>query len=149
MHEQWLAVAEDLGANCIDPYVKVGCVLVRGNEQISEGYNRVVTGVEKIEARHSHRPAMYFWVEHAERIAIYQAARHGASTEGATAYVNVSPESVCTLCLRALIEGGIIRIVGNTRQLNSKNSKSHAVVNRKMLDEAGIETVTINMPLKY
>ena len=143
MHEKWLAVAEELSTNCIDPNLKIGCVLVKDNQQISEGWNRVVTGVEEIEARHSHRPAMYYWVEHAERIVIYNAARNGACTEGATAYVNVSPSSVCTLCLRALIEGGIKRIVGNTRVLNTKSVKNRSVVNQKMIDEAGIETIAI------
>ena len=124
MHEKWLTLAEELSKNCIDPKLKIGCVLVKDDEVISEGWNRVATNVEEIEARHSQRPAMYYWVEHAERIVIYNAARNGISTNGATAYVNVSPSSVCTLCLRALIEGGITRIVGNTRDLDSKSRKN-------------------------
>jgi len=140
MHKKWITLAEELSKNCIDPYVKIGCVLVKDDEQISEGWNRVATGVEEIEARHRQRPAMYYWVEHAERIAVYGAARNGVSTAGATAYVNVSPSSVCTICLRALIEAGIIRIVGNTRVLNSMSVRNHSIVNQKMLDEAGIET---------
>ena len=143
MHKKWLKLADELSNNCIDPYVKIGCVLVKDGEKISEGWNRVVTGVEEIEARHSQRPAMYYWVEHAERIAIFNAARNGISTAGTTAYVNVTPSSVCTLCLRALIEGGIIRIVGNTRELDSKSVKNHSVVNQKMIDEANIETIKI------
>ena len=145
MHEQWLAVAEELASNCIDPHVKIGCILVKDGKQISEGWNRVATDVEEIEARHSHRPAMYYWVEHAERIAIYSAARSGVSTAGATAYVNVSPDSVCTLCLRALIEAGIVRIVGTARKLDSKSAKNHSTVNEKMLTEAGIETITLKV----
>jgi len=143
MHEKWLTLAEELSKNCIDPKLKIGCVLVKDDEVISEGWNRVATNVEEIEARHSQRPAMYYWVEHAERIVIYNAARNGISTNGATAYVNVSPSSVCTLCLRALIEGGITRIVGNTRDLDSKSRKNNSVVNQKMIDEAGIETIII------
>lgn len=145
MHERWLKLAEELSENCIDPKLKIGCVLVKDDEKISEGWNRVSTGVEEIEARHSRRPAMYYWVEHAERIVIYNAARNGVCTKGSTAYVNVSPSSVCTLCLRALIEGGITRIVGNTRLLDSKSVKNNSVVNQKMIDEANIETITIEM----
>jgi len=144
MNKKWLTLAEELSENCIDPNLKVGCVLVKDDEQISEGWNRVAEGVEPIEARHSHRPAMYFWVEHAERIAVFNAARRGVCTAGSTAYVNVTPLSVCSHCLRGLIEGGIVRIVGNTRKIKSRGkTKTHAVVNQKMIDEANIETIII------
>lgn len=144
MHEQWLAVAEELATNCIDPYVKIGCVLVRDNMKISEGWNRTVRDVEDTEARHMGRPAMYWWVEHAERIAIFNAARSGISTKGATAYVNVSPHCVCSHCLRAFIECGVTCIVGTTRILYSRNAKNNGDVNQKMIEEAGIEIITIN-----
>ena len=146
MHEKWISLAEELSENCIDPAVKIGCVLVKDDEELSTGWNRVTKGVEEIEARYVQRPAMYFWVEHAERIAVFSAARNGVSLAGATAYVNVTPCSVCSHCLRGLIEAGIVRIVGNTSKLESKGkTKTHKVVNQKMLDEAGVETITVSL----
>jgi len=141
MDKKWITLAEELSNNSIDLSIKVGCVLVKDDELISEGWNRVAKGVEEIEARYS-RPAKIFWVEHAERIAVYSAARNGISTEGATAYINVSPCSVCTQCLRGLIECGITRIVGNTRKIQHKGKiKTHAGVNQTMIEEANIEII--------
>ena len=44
MHEQWIKLAEELSLNCIDPHLKVGCVLVKDGKKISEGWNRVAEG---------------------------------------------------------------------------------------------------------
>lgn len=141
MDEKWATLAEELSNNSTDPNIKVGCVLVKDDELISEGWNRIINGVEDIEDRYS-RPAKFFWIEHAERIAVYNAARNGICTEGATAYVNVSPCSVCTQCLRGLIECGITRIVGNTRKIEHTGKiKTHATVNEKMIEEAEIEII--------
>ena len=142
MDEKWITLAEELSNNAIDPSIKVGCVLVKNDELISEGWNRIADGVEEIEARCTNSPAKFFWVEHAERIAVFNAARNGVCTAGATAYVNVSPCSICSHCLRGLIEAGITRIVGNTRKIKSKGkTMTHKVVNQMMIDEAEIEII--------
>ena len=145
MHEEWIRVAEELGQKSKELGVQVGCVLVKDDEQIGQGWNRLPYGVDDIEERYTHRPAKYFWVEHAERVAVLEAARNGVSTNGATAYVNVTPSSVCTLCVRALAEAGITRIVGNTTVLKKKDKvKSHDIVNKKILEEAGIEVIVVD-----
>lgn len=48
------------------------------------------------------------WMEHAERNAIYAAARSGRSTEGATLASTYFP---CTDCARAIVQAGIRRLV--------------------------------------
>jgi len=45
---------------------------------------------------------------HAEANAIVQAAKHGVSTDGATAYITASP---CWTCFKLLASAGIKRIV--------------------------------------
>lgn len=81
---------------------KVGCVIVRDGEVASVGWNGIGTmhGVHDLEARHQ-RPEKYFWSEHAERRAIYEAARVGVPLEGASIYVTWFP---CMDCARAIVE---------------------------------------------
>lgn len=149
MHEKWIKLAEELGKSCVDPNAQIGCVLVKDDEEISRGWNHVPTGVQQTDERCTMQPAKYFWVEHAERIAVFAAARNGVCTAGATAYVNVTPSSVCTLCVRGLVEAGITRIVGNTEVLITKHkTKTHNIVNEKMIAEAGIETLILDSTTK-
>ena len=57
------------------------------------------------------RPEKYKWIEHAERNAVYNAARMGAALAGCTAYLNWEP-SPCSDCCRAFIQAGITTVVG-------------------------------------
>jgi dCMP deaminase len=50
----------------------------------------------------------YAWIEHAERNAIYWAARHGLSTEGCAMFVDLTP---CVDCARAIIQAGVVEVV--------------------------------------
>lgn len=56
------------------------------------------------------RPVKYAFVEHAERNAIYKAARDGVALDGATMY---ACWFACADCARAIIQVGITRIVGH------------------------------------
>lgn len=142
-HQQWIDIAHESGLKSKDPS-QIGCVIVsEDGELLSTGWNHIPTGVEENDARYTKLPK-YFWVEHAEQIAIYKAAKDGIKLDGATAYINYSPDSICTLCIRALIQSGIVRLVGPSRQLDSKNRKTHTTVNQHMIKEANIETITID-----
>ena len=66
---------------------------------------------ELLAERWEKRPEKYDWVEHAERNAIYAAARMGAATKGCKMYLNYNPEC-CTDCARAIIQAGIIEVIG-------------------------------------
>lgn len=57
------------------------------------------------------RPAKYEWVEHAERNAVYNAARIGASLKGCRAYLNWESRP-CIECTKAFIQAGIVEIIG-------------------------------------
>lgn len=54
------------------------------------------------------RPKKYQFFEHAERNALYMAARRGISVDGCTAYISAHP---CNECARGLIQAGIKRVV--------------------------------------
>jgi dCMP deaminase len=115
-----------------DPNTKVGCVIVgEDNVVLSIGFNGFPRGVHEtheefffengqrkpkpnptrlLENRWE-RPEKYNWIEHAERNAIYNAARHGIRLKGAKAYLNWMPIP-CVDCTRALIQSGIVEIIG-------------------------------------
>src|SRR5260370_34651295 len=88
----------------------VGCVIVGpDNEVRSTGFNGFPRGVnDEVESRHE-RPAKYKWTEHAERNAIYNAARVGIPIEGCRIYLPWFP---CMECARAIIQTGIVELIG-------------------------------------
>ncbi len=100
----------------------VGAVIVGPDmEQRSAGYNGFPRGVnDEVECRHD-RPVKYEFTEHAERNAIYNAARMGTPVKGCTLYINWLPIP-CPDCARAIIQSGITTVVGPDRAFFS-NSK--------------------------
>jgi dCMP deaminase len=88
---------------------KIGSVVVGPSHDVrATGYNGFARDVfDNVDDRHE-RPAKYLWTEHAERNAIYNAARSGAVTEGCTLYVNLHP---CAGCARAILQSGIQTVV--------------------------------------
>lgn len=89
---------------------KVGSVIVgQGNEIRSTGYNGFPRKVNAgLIDRHSRVDGeKYLWFEHAERNAIYNAARFGASLEGCRIYCSLFP---CADCVRGIIQSGIVEL---------------------------------------
>ena len=82
----------------------VGCLLVKDNRIISQGYNGHLPGCkhESI-VRNNHEQSTV----HAEQNAICDCAKRGVSCEGATAYVTHYP---CIICCRLLLASGIKQI---------------------------------------
>lgn len=107
--ERFLALAEHIAQWSKDRSTKVGCVIVdRHHNVISTGYNGFPRGADDgVNARHE-RPLKYLWTEHAERNAIYNAARVGVSLHETTMYLPWFP---CMDCARAIVQAGIQRLV--------------------------------------
>lgn len=106
----FMALARLVATKSKDRSTQVGCVIVGPNNEVrSTGYNGFPRGVDdEIVARH-HRPAKYLWTEHAERNAIYNAARHGTALEGCRIYLPWMP---CMDCGRAIVQSGITEVCG-------------------------------------
>lgn len=65
-----------------DKYTQIGAVIVgKDGEIVSTGYNSFPRGLDDGLDYRQERPEKYYWFEHAERNAIYNAARIGPLKE--------------------------------------------------------------------
>jgi len=114
----------------------VGAVIVNAeNTDIIKGYNGFPRGAnDDIDERHD-RPTKYIWTEHAERNAIYKAAREGVSTNGCKMYVNYFP---CVECSRAIIQAGIKEVIAPKPDLEHHKWGESWRIAIEMLEECGV-----------
>ena len=85
---RWLDLADHVSQWSKDQSTKVGCVIVgEANQVLSLGYNGFPRGVNDTPPERHQRPAKYKWTEHAERNALFNAARTGTNLTGAVLYV--------------------------------------------------------------
>jgi dCMP deaminase len=84
----------------------------KDNSIVSTGYNSFPRGINDDIDERQERPEKYFWFEHAERNAIYNAARIGVSTLGTTMYMTC--DISCADCARGIISAGITKVVFRT-----------------------------------
>jgi len=118
-----------------DPSTKVGCIITSKDHQIlATGFNGFPRNVDETIAERWERPLKYDLVEHAERNAIYHAARHGISLRGSTAYLNWYP---CKDCTKGLIQAGIDEIVVDAIPTDSDDDWGFKI-SKLMLDEAKV-----------
>ena len=133
------SMAKLVASKSKDRSTKVGCVIVGpSNEVRSTGYNGFCRGIDdNVEARHC-RSEKYLWAEHAERNAIYNAARNGIRLEDCTLYSTIFP---CSDCARGIIQSGIRRVV-TTRYNKSTSMPDHSFDKAlEMFTEVGVELV--------
>jgi dCMP deaminase len=101
-----------VGMRSRDSHTHVGSVIVDAdNVLVSTGYNSLPRGIEidKDEKRLSREGGeKYYWLEHAERNAIFNAARRGTVLKGCRIYVPWTP---CCDCARAIIQCGISEVI--------------------------------------
>lgn len=127
-----------------DPHTKFGCLIVDPENGIKvTGYNSFPRGINDNVPERLERPLKYTFIEHAERNALYQAARTGIALNGCRIYMMWYP---CSPCARGLIQCGIAEIIINDRDDNpwkTKESLSRWSEDMKyameMLSEAGVE----------
>jgi dCMP deaminase len=110
----FITIAEAVATGSKDRSTQVGAVLVRDGVILSTGYNGFVRGAPDDDPALHERPAKYRWTAHAEQNAIFNAARVGTPTVGATLYLNFAP-CPCGECAKAIIQAGIVAIVGPDR----------------------------------
>jgi len=141
---RYLALAQHIGQWSKDRSAKTGCVIADDNRIVrSTGYNGFVRGVDdNDEIRHT-RPAKYDWSEHAERNAVFNAARIGVSVEHCTAYVNWFP---CKDCARAVVQAGLIRLVGLEPNDDDPMWGEHFAFAKALFEETGVAVTLYSIP---
>lgn len=119
-------------------------------EPLSWGYNGFPRGInDEVEERHE-RPAKYLWTEHAERNAIFNAARSGHKLLGSN--IIITGLAPCSQCARAIIQSGIAKVFIPSSCLEfktegSKRWEEEWMVAEEMLTEAKVEIVVVEEEL--
>jgi dCMP deaminase len=138
--EYFLGIAEQVKLKSKDESTQIG-VVVSGvdNEVITTGYNSFPRGLDDSLPERQLRPEKYFWIEHAERNAIYNAARIGVSLKGATIYLTSGLP--CMDCARGIVQSGIKKVVCK-EVCTTKNKEKWLESQSKsveLLKECGVE----------
>jgi len=101
-----------VGMRSRDPHTHVGSVVVDSdNVLVSTGYNSLPRMIEiDEEGKRISRDGgeKYYWMEHAERNAVYNAARRGTILKGCKIYVPWAP---CADCARGIIQCGLSEVI--------------------------------------
>lgn len=140
--EYFLGIAEQVKLKSKDESTQIGAVIVGiDNEIISTGYNSFPRGLDDSLTERQERPEKYFWIEHAERNAIYNAARIGVSLKNSTIYLTSGLP--CMDCARGIVNSGITKVYCK-RVCTTKNKEMWEESQRKslqLLGECGIDII--------
>ena len=115
--DYFIGIAEQVAGRSTCLRRQTGAVLVKDRRILATGYNGTPAGLRHCEevgclreqrsiASGSHHELCRGI--HAEQNAVIQAAKHGITIDGATAYTTHQP---CVLCAKILINAGVVDIV--------------------------------------
>jgi dCMP deaminase len=138
--EYFLEIAEVVKLKSKDQSTQIGAVVVgEGRNVLSTGYNSFPRGLDDSLQERQERPEKYFWMEHAERNAIYNAALEGVSLKNSTIYLTSGLP--CMDCARGIVNSGI-KVVWCKRVCTTKNKEKWEESQKKslqLLNECGVE----------
>lgn len=131
-----------------DTSTQIGAVVVgvHGTVKWSTlSYNGFVRGWVPTEEDYE-RPRKYLVTEHAERRALYQAAKYGIKLEGCTLY---STWAACADCARAMVECGIARLVRHHPPVDEATERwlESVALGDEILKAGGVDIVDIHGPI--
>lgn len=117
----YMSMAYMVAMQSRDPRIKIGAVVVGPDGEIrSTGYNGLPRGCNDFVDSRQTGEEKYFWFEHAERNAIYNAARMGLSLNRCVMYTQGLP---CADCARGVIQSGIRAVVVHAPWNDDKTEK--------------------------
>ena len=138
--EYFLNIAEQIKLKSKDESTQIGAVVVGvNNEILSTGYNSFPRGLNDLKPERQLRPEKYFWIEHAERNAVYNAALSGISLKNSTIYLTSGLP--CMDCARGIVNSGIKKVF--CKEICTTKNKDmwdeHQVRSKELLTECGVE----------
>lgn len=141
-NEYFLNIVEQIKLKSKDESTQVGALIVNDeNTIVSTGYNSFPRGLNDNIKERQERPIKYYYIEHAERNAIFNAARLGVSTKDTNIYLTSGLP--CTDCARAIINSGIKRIYckKNCTTKNKEKWFESQQIALEMLNECGVDVI--------
>lgn len=130
-----------------DPHTQNGAILINQHGLVlGEAANAFPDGVI-LDSTRMAGPIKYSYMEHAERNAIYQAAKVGRRIKGSTLY---AAWAACTDCARAIIQSGVATLVRHHPEWMPSPSEEWVEsisIADQMMSEAGIEIITYSEAL--
>ena len=115
LDKRYLAMAKEWSKMSHAERKKVGCLIVKDERIISDGFNGTPSGFNNECEHDSYKNGLPILITkpevlHAESNALMKLARSTNSSEGATIYCTYSP---CFDCAKLIIQAGIKRVVYN------------------------------------
>jgi dCMP deaminase len=135
---RFLRIAEEVRRWSKDPGTTVGCVLVKERRILATGYNGFPANLSDSLPLYQNRDYKLAVVVHAEKNALFNAAKNGANTESCTAYVTFPP---CSQCAAALIQAGVRTVVCPNPNLSPERWRQNFLIASDILSEAGVRTL--------
>ena len=110
LDKTYMRMAEELAKLSYAERQKVGCLVVKDTQIISEGYNGTPAGFDNVCEYYDYVEHLHTKPEvlHAESNAITKLARSTNSSSESTLYVTLAP---CYDCAKLIIQAGIKRVV--------------------------------------
>ena len=139
--ESWnhyfLEMVSFIASKSKDTSTKVGAIIVGPDNEIrSTGYNSFPRGINDEYMERQERPEKYFWIEHSERNAIYNASRIGVSLKNCKMYTTGVP---CMDCARGIVQSGIVEVVVHDLSYDSTLWKEHSKWTIILFEESGVK----------
>jgi dCMP deaminase len=140
--DYFIGIAEQVKLKSKDQSTQIGAVIVgKDNEILSTGYNSFPRGLDDSKQYRQERPEKYYWFEHSERNAIYNAARIGVSLKDSTIYLTSGLP--CMDCGRGIINSGIKTVYCKQvcTTTNKEKWDEHQKRTLQLFLECGIEVI--------
>lgn len=136
-HKRYFELAGFIAGWSKDKNAGIGAIIVDDEKRIvSTGYNGFPSGCDDSVEERYERPLKYTWTEHAERNAIYSAAKNGVQLKGTTMYIQWFP---CSDCARAIIQTGIKTLYCTEPTYDHPKYGADFKISKEMLEECGIK----------
>lgn len=143
--EYFLSIAEVVKEKSKGNNTKIGAVIVGSdNEIVSTGYNSFPRGINDDVPERQENPEKYYWFSHAERNAIYNAARIGVSLKNTKIYLTCGIP--CVDCAIGIISSGIKEVYCKMNDTTKNKDKwsEHSKRSIQMFKEAKVKIFFYN-----